>query len=58
MEVFSIPLQYQGVTYTSLNQSPIGEGTRSDFRMGEDRNGELYALLKGPGAIYRLVLPH
>ena len=58
MEVFSIPLQYRGVTYTSLNQSPVGEGTRSDFRMGEDRNGELYALLKGPGAIYRLVLPH
>ena len=58
MEVFSIPLQYHGITYTSLNQSPIGEGTRSDFRMGEDRNGELYALLKGPGAIYRLVLPH
>ncbi len=58
MEVFSVPMQYHGITYTSLNRSPIGEGSRSDFRMGEDRNGELYALLKGPGAIYRLVLPH
>ena len=58
MEVFSIPLRYRGVTYTSLDQSPVGEGTRSDLRMGEDRTGELYALLKGPGAIYRLVLPH
>ena len=57
-EVFSVQMQYHGVTYTSLDQSPIGEGTRSDFRMGEDHNGELYALLKGPGAIYRIVLPH
>ena len=57
MEVFSVPMLYHGVTYTSLNRSPLGEGSRSDFRMGQDRNGELYALLKGPGAIYRLVLP-
>ncbi|MCQ8240143.1 PQQ-dependent sugar dehydrogenase [Rhizosaccharibacter radicis] len=57
MQVFSIGLRYHGVTYDSLSASPIGEGSRSDLRLGEDANGELYALLKGPGAIYRLVLP-
>ena len=57
MQTYSIPMEYHGAVYASLNQSPVGEGSRSDFRIGQDSHGELYALLKGPGAIYRLVLP-
>jgi hypothetical protein len=51
----SIALRYDGAGYASLSESPIGEDGRSDLRLGEDANGELYALLKGPGAIYRIV---
>ncbi len=53
--VYSIGLSYAGTRYDSLSGSPIGEGTRSDLRLGTDADGELYALLKGPGAIYRVV---
>ena len=58
MQVYSVAVRYKGVTYDSISASPIGEGSRSDLRIGEDGGGELYALLKGPGAVYRLVLPH
>ncbi len=54
-QISSIALRYQGVSYDSLSASPIGEGDRSDLRLGQDAAGELYALLKGPGAIYRIM---
>ncbi len=54
-QVYSLALYYAGTRYDSLSGSPIGEGGRSDLRLGTDANGELYALLKGPGAIYRIV---
>lgn len=57
-QVYSIALSYDGVAYDSLSSSPLGEGSRSDLRLGEDANGELYALLKGPGTIYRIVAHH
>ncbi len=57
-QVSSVALSYRGVIYDSLSTSPIGEGDRSDLRLGEDAGGELYALLKGPGAIYRIVAHH
>jgi len=57
-QVYSIALSYHGIAYDSLSGSPVGEGSRSDLRIGEDANGELYALLKGPGAIYRIVAHH
>lgn len=50
-----VTMQYAGVDYESLSASPIGEGSRSDLRLGTDAAGELYALLKGPGAIYKIV---
>ena len=49
MEVFSVPMQYHGITYTSLNRSPIGEGSRSDFRMGEDRKRRALRPSQGTG---------
>lgn len=57
MDLYSLQFLYHGMSYTSLSTSPIGEKTRSDFRIGEDRNGELYGLLKGTGGIYRFILP-
>ncbi|WP_419727829.1 PQQ-dependent sugar dehydrogenase [Lichenicola sp.] len=54
--VYSLGIRYDGITYQSLSTSPLGEGTRSDVRIGEDSHGGLYALLKGPGAIYRALI--
>lgn len=54
--VYSIGMRVNGVVYQSLSASPLGEGSRSDLRIGEDSRGGLYALLKGPGAIYKAVI--
>lgn len=54
--ILSGGLKYGGIVYQSLDESPIGEASRSDLRLGEDANGQLYALLKGPGAVYRVII--
>jgi hypothetical protein len=55
----SIALNFDGTTYNDLDASPLANhgynGERTDMRLGEDNNGELYVMFKGPGSVYRLV---
>ena len=56
-QVMTIEMQYDGASYGTLTGSPLGANGRPDLRLGEDAHGELYALVKGAGAVLRLVAP-